>query len=110
MIDKSPRSTEDLLLDFIIRYNESAEKSNRETEEKYINDLCEQFGAGRIMMVCSESWASRDSYGALTVGPCLGMTVPCVCVENHIESGKCAVCCGVGRLTKAVYKMAKERL
>lgn len=80
-------------------------------ERKAVEELGERIGYGRVMQLCETLWRAKpQGQGALTVGPAAGSLVKCGCQTKHLraEDGRCAWCCGSGKITKRVREAQRE--
>ena len=80
------------------------ERAVHDEQELIVLGYCESIGYGRVMQIASEAWKEKCKIGAMVVGPCAGLTVPCGCAEPSL----CDWCCGSMWLTKKVKKIKKE--
>ena len=81
----------------------------REQEAADVRALGERIGYGRMMQLAEQEW-NRSAIsigtpgGELTVGPCAGMLVPCVCDREIVRDEHCEWCCGTKRVTERVRR------
>lgn len=79
----------------------SAEQRIAATNAKTIRIIGRGMGYGRLMQIVEEQWREVAGDGSeLTVGPCAGLLVPCVCTQGG--SQPCAWCEGARRVTQRV--------
>lgn len=80
-------------------------------ERRAVREIGDRLGYGRVMQLCEEIWVEKlkregigtNGSGAKSVGPCVGMLVPCPCTDRV----SCDWCCGAGRVTKRVAEAAR---
>ncbi len=77
-------------------------------EKKFIKQVGERIGYGRIMQIGQELWREQLEEmglagGEFASGPCVASTVPCGCKDS------CGWCCGAGWLTEHV-KAVKDKM
>lgn len=86
-----------------------------ELEEALVRELGLRIGFGRAMELCERLWREKLANdgmflgGKLTVGPCAGLLVPCVCLKLGEQVGACDWCCGTRRVTEKVKEVIRER-
>jgi hypothetical protein len=75
-------------------------------EEKAVRELGDRIGYGRMMQLAEQIWRTLPygDKGAHSVGPCVGLLVPC----PHPDGPNCDWCCGSGRVTKRVLAAMKS--
>ena len=79
-----------------------------------VMELGRRYGFGAMMQLasaCWEEWLAERGMPAGSshrTGPCLALTVPCVCVGTPPIEGGCDWCCGAGWLTNDVRRLIER--
>jgi hypothetical protein len=82
--------------------------SQQDAERNAVRNLGDQIGYGHMMRLAQSLWRETLQKewdlagGEFIVGPCVSMTVPCVCVDSGDLPHECDYCCGSRWLTKGV--------